>query len=393
MKCVIPGGHLKVFGKALHSLSRIGDELWFDPLDKGLALRAVSSSRSAYACVVFSSFFFHSYHKASIHEQGHGDVLLQLNCKFSMKSLLPVFRCLSTLERNVEKCHIYINFNSCHMVFHFLCKHGLTKTHNLTYEDCKPLQAVFTKASCPNVLKIQSRVLSDIIIHFPTSQEEVTVTFTPMEIIFKSYSEEDLGNSKLMHTEIHLSPDEFDYFQIGVDSEVTFSLKEVRGLLSFAETTSALITINFSKSGQPIVFSMDDMVFEANFILATLAETEYSTSSQNSHGTVLESIPSVKKGRGSNILDKSSKENVRSQLLLPTYSPKLLTKTAPEYPNLHTIIETELPHPASYNKFHTLFFGAISSKQQEPSDKSFKSLATASEDEDEGFCRELSQTF
>ncbi|XP_063820472.1 cell cycle checkpoint control protein RAD9B isoform X2 [Pseudophryne corroboree] len=343
MKCVIPGGHLKVFGKALHSLSRIGDDLWFDPLDKG--------------------------------------------------SVLPVFRCLSTLERNVEKCHLNINFNTCHVVFQLLCKHGLTKTHNLTYEDHEPLQAVFSKTTCPNVLKIQSRVFSDIIIHFPTSQEEVTLTATPLKISFRSYNEEELGFSKGMHTEIQLSPDEFDYFQIGVDTEITFCLKEVRGLLSFAETTSALISLYFSKSGQPVVFSIDDMVFEANFILATLADVEDSTSSQLSCGTVFESTPLVKQKRVSNALDDSYKENIRNPRLLPTENPMLLTRIAPEKQNIYTPVEMEPHHPASFNKFCTLFFGAISPKQQDKSSWSFSSLATASEDEEDGFCRDLSQTF
>ncbi|XP_075690702.1 cell cycle checkpoint control protein RAD9B isoform X1 [Rhinoderma darwinii] len=393
MKCVIPGGHLKVFGKALQSLSRIGDELWFDPLEKGLALRAVSTSRSAYGCIFFSSFFFHSYHKAFIHEQGQGDVPLQQNFKFSIKSVLPVFRCLSTLDRNVEKCHIYVHFGSCHMIFQLFYKNGLTKTYNLAYEDCEPIQAVYSKSSCPNVLQIQSRALSDIIIHFPRCQEEITLVSTPHKIILKSYSEEDSGVSNVMHTEIHLGPDEFNDLKIDIDSsDVTFCLKEVKGFLSFAEATSAVITIHFGKPGQPIIFSIDEMVFEANFVLATLEEVEDSSSPQESHDTVLESTLGMHKVRGTSSLAKRRKENgsyICSKE--PTLTTSPMTKTAAENPYLLT---TEEPIPnTTYDKFCFLFFGAISSEQQGKPHQPFNSLVTASEDEDEGFCRGLSQTF
>ncbi|KAM4050843.1 cell cycle checkpoint control protein RAD9B isoform 2-T2 [Anomaloglossus baeobatrachus] len=378
-----------VFGKALHALSRIGDELWFDPLEKGLALRAVGTSRSAYACIFFSSFFFHSYHKAVVHEQGHGNVPLQLNCKFSIKSVLHVFRCLSTLDRNVEKCLIYLNFGSCHMVFRLFYKNGLTKTYNLTYEDCEPIQAMYSKSLCPNVLKIQSRSLSDILIHFPSYQEEITLTSTPHKIILKSYSEEDTGSSKLMHTEIHLSPDEFNDFQINIDScDVTFCLKEVRGFLSFAEATSAVIAIHFRKPGEPIIFSIDDMVLEANFVLATLEEMDDS-SSEKSRGTVIESTPPVQKGASA--LAKGRKQNqshTANNGLPHITSPVLMTAKSP----IQQTAEEPLPTTA-YNKFCSLFFGAISSDQKENLHRPFYSLVTASEDEDEEFCRELSQTF
>ncbi|XP_078523610.1 cell cycle checkpoint control protein RAD9B isoform X2 [Lissotriton helveticus] len=282
MKCVITGSHLKVFGRAIHALSRISDEMWFDPIEKGLALRSVNSSRSAYACVFFSSMYFQHYSQAVIHEQGQGDVQLHFKCKFPMKSVMPVFRCLNTLERNVEKCNISINFNDCHVVFQLFCKHGITKTHNLSFQDCEPLQAVFTKHMCPNILKVQSKVLSDIMIHFSTYQEEITLAVSPLKVSFKSYAEEVTEITKAVRTEIHLCPDEFDYFQVGVDSEVTFCLKELRGFLTFADATSAFICIHFGQSGKPVSFSVEDMVFEANFVLATLADAESRALSQRS---------------------------------------------------------------------------------------------------------------
>ncbi|KAM4808168.1 cell cycle checkpoint control protein RAD9B [Rhinophrynus dorsalis] len=371
MKCVIPGIHIKVFGKAINSLSRIGEELWVDPVEKGLALRVVNSLRSAYACIFFSSFFFHSYHMPAIHEEGQGNIILHLRCKFPVKSILPLFRSLNTLERSVDKCSIYTSLNDGRMIFQLFCKHGLTITHNLCYEDCEPLQAVFAKNTCPNILKIQARVLSDVIVHFPSYQEEVTLTATPLKVSLKSYSEEDLGFTKSMHTEIHLSPDEFHYFQVGVDSDVTFCLKELRGFLAFAEMASSYISVHFSEPGKPIAFSMDDMVIEANCILATLAESESRTSSQRSQHIELRYyfIQNTKTQDGN---------GAGGQALL----------ASKQSAQMSLVVYTLLVY-----QFCTMFFGAVSSKQQNTFDSTFCSLATASEDEEDDYCRELSQTF
>ncbi|XP_057277279.1 cell cycle checkpoint control protein RAD9B isoform X3 [Pezoporus wallicus] len=228
MKCVIGGAHLRVFGRAIHAIARISDEFWFDPLEKGLALRSVNSSRSAYAYVFFSSMFFQHYCWAAVPQPHQKEKQLSPPCKLIIKSVLPVFRCVNMLERNVEKCSIYTDINDHHITFQLLCKHGVVKTYNLTFQECDPLQAVFAKHMCPNVLKLHSRLLADIMVHFPSSQEEVTLSVTPMKVCFKSYTEEDTDFSKTMLTEIQLNPDEFDYFQVGVDSEVTFCLKELR---------------------------------------------------------------------------------------------------------------------------------------------------------------------
>ncbi|XP_055565820.1 cell cycle checkpoint control protein RAD9B isoform X7 [Falco biarmicus] len=358
-----------LFGRAIHAIARISDEFWFDPVEKG--------------------------------------------------SVLPIFRCVNVLERNVEKCSIYTNIYDHHITFQLLCKHGVVKTYNLMFQECDPLQAVFAKHMCPNILKVHSRLLADIMIHFPTSQEEVTLSVTPMKVCFKSYTEEDTGNeiqtmrpywdlktdfSKTMLTEIQLNPDEFDYFQVGVDSEVTFCLKELRGLLAFSETTSVPVSIHFDVSGKPVAFSVEDTVLEASFILATLSEAEKETAFQQPPGfsqqwesskTHTGKCEETSMGKGSNAAAAASKKPQWNGNTPNTGSAKppsplakreikntaRATRTAMTKAEDHAALEGEAT-VSHYQKFHTLFFGAVSCRKDAIS-HTFHSLATASDTEED----------
>ncbi|XP_006267705.3 cell cycle checkpoint control protein RAD9B isoform X4 [Alligator mississippiensis] len=407
MKCAVGGPHLRVFGRAIHAIARISDEFWLDPIEKGLALRSVNSSRSAYACVFFSSMFFQHYCCVTVSEVHQGERQLHFPCKLVMKSVLPIFRCLNTLERNVEKCNIYTNVNNCHVIFQLFCKHGVIKTHNLTFQECDPLQAVFAKHMCPNILKVQSRLLADIMIHFPTCQEEVTLAITPVKVCFKSYTEEERDFSKAMHTEIQLHPEEFDYFQVGVDSEVTFCLKELRGLLAFAEATTAPVSIHFDVSGKPIAFSIEDMMVEATFVLATLADIEHGISRQSpclSQRQKRSTLPKAFADKTENVPNSSADKNsnserISSKKLCWNRSMCNYAESSVELPKLpsrreaagdSTMVEAVVPTDSDHHKFHSLFFGAVSLNDPDVNSHTFHSLATASDTEEDFDNRQLS---
>ncbi|XP_062310110.1 cell cycle checkpoint control protein RAD9B isoform X1 [Osmerus eperlanus] len=272
MRCIIEGNGVKAFGKAIHGLSRIGDELWLDPMVKGLAVRSVNPAHSAYGCFLFTTLFFQNYSLAP--ECGTA------KCKLAMKSVLPLFRCLATIERNVARCEISINSPENRVIFQFYCRHGITKTHMLGFQESEALQAVYPSHLGLNVLKAQARLIGDMVMHFPVSQEEVTLSMSPLRLNLKNYQEEKSDRLKAMHTEMSLHPSEFDYFQVGVDSDITFCLKELRGLLSFAESHGLPVSVHFGAAGKPVCFSVDDMVLEARVVLATLVDPESTTPSQ-----------------------------------------------------------------------------------------------------------------
>ncbi|KAM5247320.1 cell cycle checkpoint control protein RAD9A [Ctenodactylus gundi] len=269
MKCVVTGGNVKVLGKAVHSLSRIGDELYLEPSEDGLSLRTVSTSRSAYACFLFAPLFFQQYQPAT-----PGQDLLR--CKILMKSFLSIFRSLAMLEKTVEKCCMSLNGRSSHLVVQLHCKYGVKKTHNLSFQDCESLQAVFDRAGCPHMLCAPARILAEAVLPFPPALAEVTLGIGHgHRVILRSYQEEEADSTvKAMVTEMSIGEEDFQQLQAPEGVAITFCLKEFRGLLSFAESANLPLTIHFDAPGRPAIFTIEDSLLDGHFVLATLLELD-----------------------------------------------------------------------------------------------------------------------
>ncbi|NXL90505.1 RAD9B protein, partial [Alectura lathami] len=420
MKCVLGGARLGVFGRAIHAIARVSDEFCFDPIEKGLALRSVNASRSACAYIFFSSVFFQHYRGTAECQPCQKEKQLSPPCKLIIKSVLPVFRCVSVLERNVEKCSIYTDAKDHHVTFQLLCRNGIVKTYNLTFQECDPLQAVFAKHMCPNVLRVHSRLLADTMIHFPSSQEEVTLSVTPVKVCFRSHTEEDTDFSKTMVTEVQLSPEEFDYFQVGVDSEVTFCLRELRGLLAFSEAASVPVSIHFDIPGRPVAFSIEDMVLEASLVLATLSDIEDGTASQeaprfsqlqerdgDTEGAAskrprwIEHARNVRTGAPAGPLAKPGSDSAprgprreaagTGGAALTRTDEQAALQAAPESnsqkkeltPKFCSAYTAPYPCKCCAFQFQSLFFGAVSSEEKDAIAHPFHSLATASDTEED----------
>uniref|UniRef100_A0A5F9D1F3 Cell cycle checkpoint control protein RAD9B n=1 Tax=Oryctolagus cuniculus TaxID=9986 RepID=A0A5F9D1F3_RABIT len=309
LKCAMSGGAVRVFGKAIQALSRISDYLWLDPSEKGLALRTLNSSESSYGSVLFSPVFFQHYQWSPVKMNDNGTAL-HLNCKLGMKSILPIFRYPNSLERNVEKCKIFTRSDKCKVVIQFFCRHGIKRTHNVHFQESMPVQVIFEKNMCTNTLMIQPRLLAEAIVLFTPSQEEVTLAVTPLNFCLKSPHEESMDLTNSVYSEMFVGPDEFDFFQIGVDTEITFCIKELKGMLIFSEATHAPISIHFDFPGKPMALSLDDMLLEANFILATLDDGPSRASSPQS------SLCLSQTGGRSDLIQSNSEasKNVTSQV-------------------------------------------------------------------------------
>ncbi|XP_076805963.1 cell cycle checkpoint control protein RAD9A-like [Clavelina lepadiformis] len=282
MKCILPAVNVKLFAKAIHCLAKIGSEIYFEPLENGLALKTVNLSRSAYVCFLFMRSMFHVYEHGCGDVTVNGDAVDTFKCKVAVKTMLQVFKSLSSIERSVESCDINLDEEECRLVFQLKCRHGITKTHQLTFQECDSIQAVFAKDLLPNILKCEHKLLSDVVVNFSPSLEEISLCVTPCRVNMKSYTDSDDEASLTMRTEMSLNPEEFADFQIGVDTDVTFSLKDLRAILAFCDVACIPIQLFFEGGGKPLIFTVEqENYFRANFVLATIANDEFSSQREN----------------------------------------------------------------------------------------------------------------
>ncbi|XP_045879994.1 cell cycle checkpoint control protein RAD9B isoform X2 [Meles meles] len=367
LKCGMSGSQVKVFGKAIQALSRISDELWLDPSEKGLALRSVNSCRSAYGCVLFSPVFFQHYQwSTSVKVNENDSTTSNLNCKLGMKSILPIFRCLNSLERNVENCRIFTRSDQCKVVIQFFCRHGIRRTHNVCFQESQPLQVIFEKSMCSNTLVIQPRVLAEAVVLFTSSQEEVTLAVTPLSVCLKSSSDEPMDLTNSVYSEMFVGPEEFDFFQIGVDTEITFCFKELKGMLTFSEATHAPIAIHFDFPGK------SDLMCSPN----NNSKTGKNVTSK-APGCILRKTAPKRLYPNETQTDVPALENCGSPIM------KRVNGDISEVPESSVSDMEEMPGSSYLRKFSCMFFGAVSSDQQEHFNHPFDGLATASDTEED----------
>ncbi|KAM4848882.1 cell cycle checkpoint control protein RAD9A isoform X3 [Urocitellus parryii] len=338
MKCLVTGGNVKVLGKAVHSLSRIGDELYLEPLEDG------------------------QYQAAT-----PGQDLLR--CKILMKSFLSVFRSLAMLEKTVEKCCISLNDRNSRLVVQLHCKYGVRKTHNLSFQDCESLQAVFDPSLCPHVLRAPARILGEAILPFPPTLAEVTLGIgRGRRVILRSYLEEEAADStvKAMVTEMSIGEEDFQQLQAPEGVAITFCLKEFRGLLSFAESAHLPLSVHFDAPGRPAIFTIEDSLLDGHFVLATLSEPNLHSQDLGSP-ELHRPVPQLQAPSTSH-LDDFASDDIDSYMIAmettvgsegPRALPSISLSPGPASEEEDEAEPSTVPGTPPPKKFRSLFFGSI----------------------------------
>ncbi|TSV81496.1 Cell cycle checkpoint control protein RAD9A [Bagarius yarrelli] len=217
----------------------------------------------------------------------------------------------------------------------------------------------------------------DTVLHFPPSLEEVNVSVGSDRVWLRNHVEDEADSSKAMMTELCLSAEEFDHFAIGSQTSITFCLKELRGLLVFAETAGLPISMYFKEAGSAL---------DANFVLATLSEDAHQQNHNKADGSYAELPPD---DFMCDDIDSYLIAMETSELAGPSYklqtSPSIRKSRLPsDEEDEHEAEEEESVLGPPNKKFCSLFFGSVLPASSQPINQTTQSqevLASDSEDE------------
>uniref|UniRef100_A0A1B6CP83 Cell cycle checkpoint control protein n=2 Tax=Clastoptera arizonana TaxID=38151 RepID=A0A1B6CP83_9HEMI len=266
MKCVIPSLNVKILARAVHSLSKIGDDLFVEPSSKYFALRTVNMAQSAYAIFTFFDCFFSSYNF-----DGTGEIdENSLTCKISMKACISVFKTPTCMDKQVEWCQIRCEPDGTQLVFKIRYINGATKTHFLPILENETLEANYGKNTAVNRLFVTPKTLSSVVKNFRPNIDEITLSVSNEKAILKTHVDSS-DSKKAVRTELCLFASEFESYVVGVETSITFCLKEMKAVLAFAEPTNLPIMVQFDTPGRPVVFIINNSgLYEANYVVSTL---------------------------------------------------------------------------------------------------------------------------
>lgn len=275
MKYTIPGPNVKLFGRAVQTLTKIGDELYVIADDQALSLKAFGASRSSYLCFRFERRFFSASEPPASGYRG----------KLSARSSLLAFRSVQALDRSVEECVFQLCGDQALVVLRF--RRGLSKRFRLPLVEYEELHFSFRPDAYASSVCGQARLLSDVLANFPPSVPEVTLRLSATGLDVCTHLEGGADSQRpVLRTSVSVQAAELDDVRCGGgggEVQLTLCLRALRAVLGFCEGLSTRLQLD--APGRPLVGSLDGVPgLEATFVSATLAGGPLAPPEQPSSG-------------------------------------------------------------------------------------------------------------
>jgi len=334
LNCSVSDDRVRVLAAAVAMLARVAESITLDIVDgSSIVLRALSDSQSSYAMVTLERDFFIEFQAAAPAASGGGGggddeadggagpastaggasqpagggggggarAPQRTSALLSAKALANALRSL----RGTGVCQMYFASRDAAHFFVVVLRqrNGVVRTHSLSYSEAEVFAAVFDTEASRNVLIGQPQVLERLVSRI-RGTDEASLLASAGIVQLQGYHESGVETTMrgAVHTSVAIEITAFDKFLISAappppsqagasqpsqqqaepyaaaPSNVTFSVKELKHLLAFAQSSgvaSEELAMYFSAPGDPVLFSTRGVIkraFHASRIVASLEQ-------------------------------------------------------------------------------------------------------------------------
>ncbi|KAG6850968.1 hypothetical protein H0H93_005837 [Arthromyces matolae] len=209
------------------------------------------------------------------------------------KSLLSILK-HRTVEKAVERCEMSIvegqtspneedtqtaddqDELETRLIVRLHCQHGVIKTHRLILLTPASLMAPgIPEVENESNLTIGPRALKDMIEHFPLargvkSDPQLIWSFGDVEVELRSLASSlDAKGRAQLATELAISAEEFDVYNIVAPTTIAFHLREFNATIAYADSMALPIEFRFSDPAAPLFMDVEGDGSESLFVIST----------------------------------------------------------------------------------------------------------------------------
>ncbi|ELR06418.1 hypothetical protein GMDG_02134 [Pseudogymnoascus destructans 20631-21] len=269
---------------ALICLGKFNESVSLEATRDHLVLTALNTTRTGYASFTFTTNKFFSkfiYNPP----RTSGSTKGKFTCRLYNKALASIFKGrsidpLREKDTGIERCEVSVEDGAggvkSRFVAQMICRHGVIKTYQLTFESSSSMHALFKPEMSKSHWSIPSCVLREFIDHFGPKTEQLDIYAKDGRAIFTSYTEKIVAGKEVLkqplHTSIAIDTTEFSQFNVEDMLHIIISVKDFKAIVQHAGSLDTEVSAAYSYPSKPMQLKYDDEGVTSEFILMTIGD-------------------------------------------------------------------------------------------------------------------------
>ncbi|KAH1009770.1 hypothetical protein HUJ04_002078 [Dendroctonus ponderosae] len=267
MNCLIPGPNVKVLGRAIVALAKVGDELYMEAKPDKLSFLTLNQAKTICAQMHLLDSFFSLYDIDGPKQPRN----VPICCKVHVKTMLQLLKG-TQLDRKLESLKIELNPNSDSIQFKLKYKvDDIVLSQVLHLMEPEVLQLDDYSGRKNNNICAGNEFYNNLLVLFSNSDDDITLEISETKMIARNYVNGAPHKPKSVRSQVTLNSSEFVLYRISEATTINFPLKPLRAAIAFADVFSLNVGLDFDKGGRqvPLCVTLKNPTFEMLFIVSS----------------------------------------------------------------------------------------------------------------------------